>query len=219
MAPDVVVASEVALADGEGARRGPCAFALQRLLHHRLFISGFVLFGIIVVAILTPVLAPVDPDKIDMNATFLPPSLDHLFGTDNFGRSLFSRVVWGARLSMLIGCATVGIYAVAGTVTGALAGYHSRIDNVVMRANDTLMAFPGVLLAIAVTAMLGPSLVDVIIALGTVYTPRTARIVRSSVIVLREMEYVQAAIALAPGTGTCSAATSCPTRSPPSSCS
>ncbi|MGH7104652.1 MAG: ABC transporter permease, partial [Acetobacteraceae bacterium] len=136
---------------------------------------------------------------IDMNATFLPPSLKHLFGTDNFGRSLFSRVMWGARLSLLIGGAVVGINAIAGTALGAAAGYYRRIDNIVMRANDALMAFPAVLLAIAVTAMLGPSLIDVIIALGIVYTPRTARIVRSSVIVLREAEYVQAAIAAGAG--------------------
>ncbi|MDA8048998.1 MAG: ABC transporter permease [Rhodospirillales bacterium] len=187
-------------ADEEGLWHRPSVLALRRLLHHRLFVSGLVLFAIIVVAaILAPVLAPINPDKIDMNATFLPPSLRHLFGTDNFGRSLFSRVMWGARLSMLIGGATVAINAVAGTVIGALAGYYRRIDNIVMRANDALMAFPPVLLAIAVTATLGPSIIDVIIALGVVYTPRTARIVRSSVIVLREMEYVQAAVAAGAG--------------------
>ena len=93
----------------------------------------------------------------------------------------------------------VAINAVFGTLIGAAAGYFRPIDNVLMRINDALMAFPAVLLAIGVTAVLGPSVNDVIIALGVVYTPRTARIVRSSVIVLREMEYVQAAVAAGAG--------------------
>ena len=180
----------------EAPRRNPAGLALRRLLHHRLFVSGLFLFAfILLVGLFAPLLTSVDPDKIDMSATFLPPSLAHPFGTDNFGRSLYARVIWGAQLSMLIGAAVVLINAIAGTAIGAAAGYFRRIDNLVMRANDALMAFPPVLLAIAVTAMLGPSITDVIIALGIVYTPRTARIVRSSVIVLREMDYVQAAIA------------------------
>ena len=134
-----------------------------------------------------------------MRQKFLPPSAEHLFGTDNFGRSLWSRVVWGAQLSMVIGSAVVAINAVFGTLIGAAAGYFRALDNVLMRINDALMAFPAVLLAIGVTAVLGPSVNDVIIALGVVYTPRTARIVRSSVIVLREMEYVQAAVAAGAG--------------------
>jgi peptide/nickel transport system permease protein len=198
MPPDAAaIAAPAAL---EAPRRNPARLALRRLLHHRLFVSGLFLFAIILsVGLLAPLIAPVDPDKIDMNATFLPPSLAHPFGTDNFGRSLLSRVIWGARLSMLIGAAVVLINAVAGTAIGAAAGYFRSIDNLVMRANDALMAFPPVLLAIAVTAMLGPSITDVIIALGIVYTPRTARIVRSSVIVLREMDYVQAAVAAGAG--------------------
>ena len=134
-----------------------------------------------------------------MRQKFLPPSAEHLFGTDNLGRSLWSRVVWGAQLSMFIGSAVVAINAVFGTLIGAAAGYFRALDNVLMRINDALMAFPAVLLAIGVTAVLGPSVNDVIIALGVVYTPRTARIVRSSVIVLREMEYVQAAVAAGAG--------------------
>jgi len=108
-------------------------------------------------------------------------------------------VIWGAQLSMFIGSSVVVINAVFGTAIGALAGYFRPLDNVLMRFNDALMAFPAVLLAIGVTAVLGPSVNDVIIALGIVYTPRTARIVRSSVIVLREMEYVQAAVAAGAG--------------------
>jgi peptide/nickel transport system permease protein len=183
-------------------RQHPAWTAIWRLLHHRLFVLGFVLFAIIAVAaILAPWIAPVDPNKLSMRFKFRPPGSEFLFGTDNFGRSLWSRVIWGARLSMLIGSSVVLINAVFGTLIGALAGYFRWLDNGLMRVNDALMAFPAVLLAIAVTAVLGPSIADVIIALGLVYTPRTARIVRSSVIVLREMEYVQAAIAAGAGHG------------------
>jgi peptide/nickel transport system permease protein len=178
----------------------PAWTTIKRLLRHRLFVVGLALFMVVALAaILAPWIAPLDPNKLAMRARFQPPSANWLFGTDNFGRSLWSRVIWGARLSMMIGASVVVINAVFGTLIGALAGYFRWLDNGVMRVNDALMAFPAVLLAIAVTAVLGPSLGDVIIALGIVYTPRTARIVRASVIVLREMEYVQAAIASGAG--------------------
>jgi len=107
--------------------------------------------------------------------------------------------VWGAQLSMLIGASVVALNAVFGILIGAAAGYFRCIDNLLMRINDALMAFPAILLAIAVTSVLGPSTFNVILALGIVYIPRTARIVRSSVIVLREMEFVQAAVAAGAG--------------------
>jgi len=183
-------------------REHPVWSTIKRLLHHRLFVLGLILFAIVAIAaLLAPWIAPTDPNKLAMRFRFRPPSEEFLFGTDNFGRSLWSRVIWGARLSMLIGSAVVAINAVFGTLIGAAAGYFRALDNGLMRINDALMAFPAVLLAIAVTAVLGPSIADVIIALGLVYTPRTARIVRSSVIVLREMEYVQAAIAAGAGHG------------------
>jgi peptide/nickel transport system permease protein len=202
MPPDVAVADAAPdLAEAIPRRHHHPAWAtLRRLLHHRLFLTGLVLFLIILLAaLLAPWIAPVDPNRLAMRFRFLPPSPEHLFGTDNFGRSLWSRVIWGARLSMVIGSAVVAINAVFGTLIGAAAGYYRVLDNVVMRVNDALMAFPAVLLAIGVTAVLGPSVNDVIIALGIVYTPRTARIVRASVIVLREMDYVQAARAAGAG--------------------
>jgi peptide/nickel transport system permease protein len=186
----------------DAVREHPVWTTIKRLLRHRLFLLGLALFAIVAAAaILAPWIAPVDPNKLAMRFKFRPPSRDFIFGTDNFGRSLWSRVIWGARLSMLIGSSVVLINAVFGTLIGAAAGYFRWLDNGLMRVNDALMAFPAVLLAIAVTAVLGPSIVDVIIALGLVYTPRTARIVRASVIVLREMEYVQAAIAAGAGHG------------------
>ena len=178
----------------------PTRATLRRLMHHRLFLLGLALFGIVALAaLLAPIIAPLDPNKLAMRNKFRPPGEDFIFGTDNFGRSLWSRVVWGAQLSMYIGASVVAINAVFGVAIGAAAGYFRKLDNMLMRFNDALMAFPAVLLAIAVTAVLGPSVNDVIIALGIVYTPRTARIVRSSVIVLREMEYVQAAVAAGAG--------------------
>jgi len=190
------------MTDEDDRRTHPAWDTPRRLLHHRLFVLGLMLFAIVAIAaILAPWIAPTDPNKLAMRFKFRPPSEEFLFGTDNFGRSLWSRVIWGARLSMLIGSSVVAINAVAGTLIGALAGYFRWLDNGLMRVNDALMAFPAVLLAIAVTAVLGPSIADVIIALGLVYTPRTARIVRASVIVLREMEYVQAAIAAGAGHG------------------
>jgi peptide/nickel transport system permease protein len=181
-------------------RQSPLRATLRRLMHHRLFLLGLGLVAIVAIAaLLAPWIAPVDPNKLAMRFKFCPPDSQFIFGTDNFGRSLWSRVIWGARLSMFIGSAVVLINAVCGTAIGAAAGYFRGLDNILMRFNDALMAFPAVLLAIGVTAVLGPSVNDVIIALGIVYTPRTARIVRSSVIVLREMEYVQAAVAAGAG--------------------
>ncbi len=173
---------------------------MRRLFRHRLFVSGFCLFGIVaIVAAAAPFITDVDPNRLSMRNKFLGPGGPWVFGTDSFGRSLWSRVVWGAQLSMLIGASVVVLNAVFGTLIGAAAGYFRRLDNALMRVNDALMAFPAILLAIAVTSVLGPSTINVILALSIVYIPRTARIVRSSVIVLREMEYVQAAVAAGAG--------------------
>jgi peptide/nickel transport system permease protein len=189
--------------DAEGIalkREHPARATIKRLLRHRLFMTGLVLFLIIALtAILAPWITDVDPNRLSMRNKFKPPGEGWVFGTDSFGRSLWSRVVWGAQLSMLIGASVVALNAVFGILIGAAAGYFRRIDNLLMRINDALMAFPAILLAIAVTSVLGPSTFNVILALGIVYIPRTARIVRSSVIVLREMEFVQAAVAAGAG--------------------
>ncbi|MBJ7250137.1 MAG: ABC transporter permease [Acetobacteraceae bacterium] len=195
--------SDAAAIDAEGIalrREHPARATIKRLLRHRLFMTGLVLFLIIAVtAILAPWITDVDPNRLSMRNKFKPPGEGWIFGTDSFGRSLWSRVVWGAQLSMLIGASVVALNAVFGILIGAAAGYFRRIDNLLMRINDALMAFPAILLAIAVTSVLGPSTFNVILALGIVYIPRTARIVRSSVIVLREMEFVQAAVAAGAG--------------------
>jgi peptide/nickel transport system permease protein len=195
--------SDATTIDAEGIalkREHPARATVKRLLRHRLFMTGLVLFLIIAIAaILAPWITDVDPNRLSMRNKFKPPGEGWVFGTDSFGRSLWSRVVWGAQLSMMIGASVVALNAVFGIFIGAAAGYFRRIDNLLMRINDALMAFPAILLAIAVTSVLGPSTFNVILALGIVYIPRTARIVRSSVIVLREMEFVQAAVAAGAG--------------------
>src|SRR2546423_2876935 len=188
--------------DGEipVAHEYPAWTTMKRLFHHRAFLSGLGLFGIILLAAaLAPWIAPVDPTRLAMRFKFRPPGSDFAFGTDNFGRSLWSRVIWGAQLSVIIGFSVVVLNAIFGTLIGALAGYFRVLDNGLMRVNDAMMAFPAILLAIGITAVLGPSTLDAILALAIVYIPRTARIVRSSVIVLREMEYVQAAVSAGAG--------------------
>ena len=178
------------------ARQTPGRTTIRRLLRHRLFVTGMLLFSVVLVlAALAPWITSTDPTRLSIRTKFRPPSGDFLFGTDNLGRSLWSRTVWGARLSVEIGVAVVVLNAVFGTLIGALSGYFRRLDGPIMRINDALMAFPAILLAIGITAVLGPSTENVILALAVVYIPRTARIVRASVLVLREMEYVQAAVA------------------------
>src|SRR3981081_346044 len=133
----------------------PAWATLKRLFHHRAFLTGLGLFGIILLAgALAPAHAPLDPTKLAMRFKFRPPGADFAFGTDNFGRSLWSRVIWGAQLSVTIGFSVVALNAVFGTLIGALAGYFRTLDNGLMRVNDALMAFPAILLAIGITAVL-----------------------------------------------------------------
>ncbi|MBM3549693.1 MAG: ABC transporter permease [Alphaproteobacteria bacterium] len=170
---------------------------IRRLLRHKAFVVGAGLFLIIsLVAIFADFIAPSDPTRIAVRFRFRPPSAEHWFGTDNLGRSQLSRIVYGARLSLAIGLAVVIMNAVFGVALGAASGYFRRLDDILMRVTDALMAFPPVLLALGIAAALGPSSLTAAIALAAVYIPRTARIVRASVLVVREMEYVQAALAM-----------------------
>ncbi|MBI1774292.1 MAG: ABC transporter permease [Proteobacteria bacterium] len=176
-----------------GRKRGAQGI-LRRLLTHRLFMTGAVLFvAVALIALLAELLATHDPVEMRARNRFKPPSALNWFGTDNFGRDIFSRLVFGARLSLEIGLATVSLTALFGTLAGTVAGYFRRLDNLVMRAMDALMAFPAIMLALAIAAALGPSALNVVIALSAVYTPRTARIARASVLVVREMDFVEAA--------------------------
>ncbi len=170
---------------------------LRRLLRNRSFVVGAVLvLFVALVAIFAPLLAPYDPMRSNFRVRLAPPSMAHWFGTDHFGRDLLSRVIYGGRASLEIGISVVIATGIAGTTIGAIAGYFRRLDNLLMRLMDALMAFPAILLAIVISAVLGSSIVNVVIALGIATAPHTARIVRASVLVVREMEYVEAARAL-----------------------
>ena len=152
--------------------------------------------AMVAVAILAGAIARQPPERVRMRDAFARPGSDHPFGADNLGRDVLSRVLHGTRVSLGIGLATATLTGLAGTLLGGAAGYFRRWDDPLMRVMDALMAFPAILLAVAITAALGPSAVNVVIALVAVYTPRTARIVRASVLVTREMEYVSASRAL-----------------------
>ncbi len=138
---------------------------------------------------------PYDPTAISVGPKFAPPSLQHLLGTDNFGRDILSRVMKGAGTTFTIGAATVAIGAVCGTAVGALTGYFGGVaDEVLMRLNDALTAFPSILLALVVISLLGPgSKYNVIIALGLVFIPSFARVTRTAFAALRDVNYVKSA--------------------------
>ena len=153
------------------------------------------------VACLADVIQLQAPERMRIKEAFAPPGRVHPFGADNLGRDVYSRVVHGSRISLGIGFATVVLTGLAGTVLGCVSGYFRRWDELLMRTMDALLAFPAILLAVAITAALGPLAVNAVIALTAVYTPRTARIARASVLVAREMEYVQAARAVGAGAG------------------
>ena len=175
----------------------------RRLLRHRLAAAGGVIvLGLILVAILAPALAPHDPIAQNLRETYRPSSGGHWLGTDEFGRDILSRVIYGARVSLLVGVVSVGIGLTAGTVAGLVAGYlGGRLDNAVMAVMDVLLAVPGVLLAIAIVAVLGPGIVNVMVAVGISSVPVFARLARGSVLVVRESEYVEAVHALGGSAG------------------
>lgn len=170
----------------------------------KLFKSNYLFtFGVIiclfwiVMAILAPVIAPYDPVVQDMSVRLEPPSMAHLFGTDNFGRDIFSRVIYGGRYSLLVGCLTVIIAGAIGTFYGAIAGYVGGwVDSVMMRISEMILSFPSLVLAMIINAVLGSSLFNTMFALVIVAWPTYARLMRSVVLSVKENEYVSAAEAL-----------------------
>ena len=184
----------------QGARTrsaSPTRLLLARLVRRRLVLLSLLVLGVVVVcAIGAPWLAPFPPTRMDVAHRLEPPSARHWFGTDDFGRDTLSRCIWGARVSLFCGLMVVLVSLTFGTVLGVVSGYVRRLDGLLMRVTDALMAFPDILLAIALMAALGASVVDVIIALSTVYTPRVARVARGATLVLRELQFVEASEAL-----------------------
>ncbi|MDQ2138674.1 ABC transporter permease [Alcaligenaceae bacterium C4P045] len=177
---------------------GSDRWQVLRLLIARktVLISLIVLVVLIAAALLAPYVSPFDPYKLSIMNRLKAPSSVHWFGTDDFGRDVFSRVIHGGRLSLMVGFSVVILASVLGIALGLIAGFFRGADKFVSRLIDAMMAFPDILLAIALVAALGPSLINVIIALGIVYTPRLARVVRASTLVIRELPFVEAARAL-----------------------
>ncbi len=192
-----VRAAESGLAQGGMARRVRRAVVLRRLLRHRGAVAGGVVLALLVlIALLAPLLAPYDPIAVS-RTTLKPPSAQHLMGTDNIGRDILSRVIYGTRISLWMGFIAVGIAAVFGTAIGVVAGtYGKAIDSVLMRFIDALMAFPGILLALTIAAVLGPGIVNAMVAVGIASIPTFARLVRSSVLQVKQMPYIEAARAI-----------------------
>ena len=172
----------------------------RRLLLNRSFTIGAALVGLVLLlALLAGYIAPFDPLKGNFRARMMAPNPQHWMGTDQFGRDILSRVLHGARISLQIGFMVALITAASGVLIGATSGYFRRLDGPIMRLMDAFMAFPSIILAIAISSVLGASVVNVVIALSIAATPHTARIVRASVMVVREMEFVEAARALGAG--------------------
>jgi peptide/nickel transport system permease protein len=171
---------------------------LSRLIEDSRSALGMALIAVLVVAaIFGPMLSPYGPDAADFMATLAPPSSAHLLGTDDLGRDVLSRILAGARVSLLVGVASVGSALVVGVPIGVVAGYRGRkTDAVLMRCMDVLLAFPGILLALGIAAALGASMVNTIIAIAVINTPTIARVARAQAMLVSRLDYVKANRAL-----------------------
>ena len=156
-----------------------------------MMVGLLILLAAVIMAALSPQIAAKDPLTLDPFGRLQPPSSENYFGTDQFGRDVFARTIYGSRLSLVVGVSVSLISMSAGAAIGVISGYYKRVDDVVMRFMDGLMAFPSFLFAIALVATLGASLQNVIIAISVVETPGIVRIVRSSVLSIRERQFVE----------------------------
>lgn len=168
---------------------------MNRFFHNKLAVTGsIILLLFLLMAIFAPVLAPYDPFYMDSSAPLAPPSAAHLLGTDNMGRDILSRIFYGARISLRVSLVSVTIATVAGVFLGVAAGYFGKLtDGVISRILEIMFAFPEVLLALLIMSILGPSLNNIMIAIGIVYTPIFARITRGAVLSVKDSLYVEAA--------------------------
>lgn len=168
---------------------------LRSLRRHEAALVGFVvMIGIVVVALLAPLLAPYDPTQQFVGTPLTEPSAAHLLGTDMYGRDILSRIIFGARISIVLALIAVGISSVMGTILGAAAGFYGGwMDETVMRGMDILFAFPSLILALIMMATFGPSMWNTALAISVVFTPQFARVIRSNAVALREEEFVKAA--------------------------
>ena len=168
--------------------------------NHLALFGGIVISLFILMAVFAPLVAPYDPLAQNLTEKFAGPSLAHPFGQDELGRDILSRIIYGARISLTAGLAAVALATVVGTIVGLTAGYLGRWpDSLLMRIMDVLLAFPSILLAIVIVSILGPSLPNAMLAIGIVFIPQIARVVRSAVISVRERDYIEAERALGAG--------------------
>ena len=176
---------------------------VKAFFSNRLAVFGLVIISIfILMAIFAPLIAPYDPLAQDLEGKFAGPSLQHPFGQDELGRDILSRVIYGARISLTAGLAAVAIATSVGTVIGMLAGYFGGYtDSGLVRLMDVILAFPSILLAIVIVSVLGPSLANAMLAIGIVFIPQIARVVRSAVISVRERDFIEAERALGASNG------------------
>jgi peptide/nickel transport system permease protein len=172
--------------------------ALRLLVRNRTSLAGtMIVLALIAAAVAAPALAPYPPDDVHIRDKVTPPGRTYLLGTDQFGRDVLSRLLHGARISLMLSVVGVGLATVVGTVIGTIAGYGLRwLDEVLMRAMDVLLAFPYIVLAIALIAIVGPSLQNIVLVVALTRVPQFARLARSSVLTLRDAEYVTAARAI-----------------------
>lgn len=172
--------------------------SFRRLRKSRTAVLGIIIIILFtIIAFFAPYIAPYDPMEQNFIKSFRPPSAEHYLGTDEFGRDVFSRIIYGSRISLQIGFIAVFISLVVGVSVGLAAGYYGGwIDMVVMRIMDLMLSFPYILLALVIMSILGPGIYNAMIAIGIVYVPQYARIVRSSVLSVKKKEYVLAARAL-----------------------
>ena len=182
------------LTTGRVARGRRFVFVRRALSARFAALGGVVVVAVVLMAIFAPLLAPYDPLKQDLVGQLAAPNAAHVLGTDNVGRDVLARVIWGTRVSLIAGLASVAIGVVAGCLLGLGAGYWGgRLDDLIMRLMDAVLSFPALVLALALGAVLGAGLGGVLIALGVVYTPAFARLMRGQVLTIRTREYVQAA--------------------------
>ena len=171
---------------------------LKRLSRNKLAMVGVVILSVLILgAIFAPWIVPYDYAEQNIEDAYMSPCAAHLCGTDEFGRDIFSRILMGSRLSLIIGFIAVAIAIIVGGLLGAIAGYYQKaVDNIIMRFMDILMSIPQLLLAIAITATLGSSIINLMIAVGVAAIPGYSRIVRASVLSVRDQEFVEAARAV-----------------------
>ena len=187
----------VALPIARAPSRSPTAILVGKLFRRKLVLAGAATLMIVtLLALFAPWITPYGPMAMKISDRMQSPGIAHWFGTDELGRDVFSRVVFGARYSLMIGASVVLISVTGGVLLGLTAGFFRRLDGPIMRVVDAMMSFPDILLAIALVAVLGASMTNVILALAIVYTPRVARVVRASTLVVRELLFIEAARAL-----------------------